>query len=82
MEKKLNNKGFADDGILSLMDNLLKDKNPNGLSGISFCTISMKRGLASQFNLSGNKKMTALLIEADKKYPEVKKFLISIMSND
>jgi len=82
LEKKLNNKGFADDGILSLMDNLLKDKNPNGLSGISFCTISMKRGLASQFNLSGNKKMTALLIEADKKYPEVKKFLISIMSND
>jgi len=82
LEKKLNNKGFADDGILSLMDNLLKDKNPNGLSGISFCTISMKRGLASQFNLSGNKKMTALLIEADKKYPEVKKFLISIMSNN
>lgn len=82
LEKKLNNKGFADDGILSLMDNLLKDKNPNGLSGISFCTTSMKGGLASQFNLSGNKKMTALLIEADKKYPEVKKFLISIMSNN
>lgn len=80
LERKLNNKGFADDGILALMDNLLKDKNPNGLNGVSFCTTNMKKGLSSQFNISGNKKMTNLLIEADKKYPEVKNFLMDIMS--
>lgn len=80
LERKLGNKGFADEGILASMDNLLKDKNPDGLGLISFCTPSMKGGLASQFEISGNKRMTNLLIEANKKYPEVKKFLMDIMS--
>lgn len=81
LERKLNNRGFADEGILAVMDHLLKDKNPNGLpSSLSFCTPSMKGGLASQFNISGNKKVTKILIDADKKYPGVKKFLIDLMN--
>lgn len=79
LDRKLKNKGFADGGILASMDLLLKDKNPNGIGALNFRTSNMKGGLASHFNLSGNKKMTSLLIDADKKYPEVKKFLIDIM---
>jgi hypothetical protein len=79
LDRKLKNKGFADGGILASMDLLLKDKNPNGIGALNFRTSNMKGGLASHFNLSGNKKMTSLLIDADKKYPEVRKFLIDIM---
>lgn len=79
LDRKLKNKGFADGGILASMDLLLKDKNPNGIGALNFRTSNMKGGLASHFNLSGNKKITSLLIDADKKYPEVKKFLIDIM---
>ncbi len=80
LENKLTNKGFSDDGILKIMDDLLKNENPNGVGNVSFCSPAMKSGLASQFNLSGNKKMSSLMLEADKKYPEVKKFIIDLMS--
>lgn len=81
LEKKLNNKGFAEEGILAVMDHLLKDKNPDGLhSSLSFCTPSMKKGLATKFNISGNKKITQILTDGDKKYPEVKNFLLDIMN--
>lgn len=82
LDRKLKNKGFADDGILASMDLLLKDKNPDGIGSLSFCSTSMKGGLASHFNLSGNRKITDLLIDADKKYPEVRKFLIDIMKKN
>ena len=82
LDRKLKNKGFADDGILASMDLLLKDKNPGGIGSLSFCSTSMKGGLASHFNLSGNRKITDLLIDADKKYPEVRKFLIDIMKKN
>ena len=78
LDKKLQNKGFADDGILASMDHLLKDKNPNGLN-LSYKTIGMKGGLADLFKLSGNSKFSRLLIDADKKYPAVKNFLIDLM---
>ena len=81
LERKLNNKGFSDDGILAVMDHLLKDKNPNGLkSPLSFCSSNIKGGLASLFNISGNKKITKTLVDSDKKYPEVKNFLKILMS--
>lgn len=81
LERKLNNKGFSDDGILAVMDHLLKDKNPNGLkSPLSFCSSNIKGGLASLFNISGNKKITKILVDSDKKYPEVKNFLKILMS--
>lgn len=82
LDRKLKNKGFADDGILASMDLLLKDKNPGGIGSLSFCSKGMKGGLASHFNLSGNRKITDLLIDADKKYPEVRKFLIDIMKKN
>lgn len=80
LEAKLNNKGYADGGILNSMDLLLKDKNPDGVGSLSFCSPSMKGGLASKFSISGSKRMTNRLIDADRKYPEVRKFLIEIMS--
>ena len=78
LDKKLQNKGFADDGILASMDHLLKDKNPDGLN-LSYNTLGMKGGLADLFKLSGNSKVSRLLIDADKKYPAVKNFLIDLM---
>ena len=81
LDRKLQNKGFADDGILASMDNLLKDKNPNGLN-ICYNTPGVKGGLANLFEPSGNSKVSRLLIEADKKYPAVKNFLIDIMKKN
>lgn len=80
LNKKLKNQGFADDGILKIMDMLLKDKNPDGLSAFSFSTPNMKGGMAEKFNVSGSRKLSDLLTIADVQYPEVKKFLIQIMT--
>ena len=79
LERKLRNRGFLDEGILASMDNLLKDKNPDGLGDLSFSRQAMKGGLSSHFKLSGNKKMTNILTEADQKYPKVREFLNELM---
>lgn len=82
LEKNLQNKGFADDGILTIMDMLLKIRNPNGLGSLSFSSQNMKGGIASKLNISGNLKITNILNEANQKYPEVKKFLMQIMNKN
>ena len=80
LERKLDNIGFANKGILAIMDDLLIDKNPNvDISSFSFSSPSMKRGLASPMKLDANPKIIKLLRELDKKYPKVREFLSEIM---
>ena len=80
LERKLDNIGFANKGILAIMDDLLIDKNPNvDISSFSFSSPSMKGGLASQMKLDANPKIIKLLRGLDKKYPKVREFLSEIM---
>ena len=80
LERKLDNVGHANNGILTLMDSLLIDKNPNGVGALSFNTPSIKGGMAEGFKLDGNVRLVNLLTQENEKYPKVKEFIEKIMT--
>ncbi|MDO4643897.1 MAG: hypothetical protein Q4A74_08655 [Cardiobacteriaceae bacterium] len=82
LRSKLNNKGHRDKGILEIMNDLLRDKNPNGIGNINFCHTSIKGGLASKFTYIANKKISMILEGGDNQYPYVKRFISDIMKRD
>lgn len=65
-------------GILYNLDSLKNDKNPDNGHVIDFSSEQVKKGLASSYELQGNKKLANKVLEMDDKYPEVKKYLMKI----
>jgi predicted ATP-dependent endonuclease of OLD family len=80
LENKLKNKGFENRGILRNMDDLLMEKNPNGIRVLgSFENKSIKAWMAKQCNILANPKIGEIIKSNDIKYPEVRNFLTKIM---
>ena len=81
--KQIRTKAFSSKGILELCEHEKNLNNPENGADISFVssgnvTNKIKEGLAGLFNLEANKKLQDLLENCNKKYPEVKAFLLEL----
>jgi predicted ATP-dependent endonuclease of OLD family len=78
--KKIENPSMRYLGILDILESLKNERNP--IDGISFSTKEQgfKGGLSNNFNLKGDSASIESVKLYDKKYPEVKKFLVSLVS--
>ncbi|WP_445749245.1 ATP-dependent nuclease [Polaribacter sp.] len=78
LEQKIKAAAFKEKGILYNVDLLKNEHNLEEGVKIDFSGEQAKNGMVSLFNIKGTKKMSELIIEADKKYPEVKKYIEQI----
>lgn len=78
LEQKVKAAAFKEKGILYNVDLLKNEHNLEEGVKIDFSGEQAKNGMVGLFNTKGTKKMSELIIEADKKYPEVKKYIEQI----
>lgn len=78
LEQKVKAAAFKEKGILYNVDLLKNEYNLEEGVKIDFSGEQAKNGMVGLFNIKGTKKMSELIIEADKKYPEVKKYIEKI----
>jgi predicted ATP-dependent endonuclease of OLD family len=78
-QKQVGNISVRYNGVLEIIENLKNQRNPH--LGLNFSTkdSGFKGGISNQFNLKGNPKFIQEVKELDKKYPEVKIFLVNLL---
>lgn len=75
LEQKFKAAAFKEKGILYNIDLLKNEYNLDDGVRIDFSGEQAKNGMVGLFNIKGSKKISELIIQADLKYPEVKRFL-------
>lgn len=78
LEQKVKAAAFKEKGILYNVDLLKNEHNLEEGVQIDFSGEQAKNGMVGLFNIKGTKKISELIIEADIKYPEVKKYIEQI----
>jgi hypothetical protein len=78
LEQKVKAAAFKQKGILYNVDLLKNEQNLEEGIRIDFSGEYAKNGMVGLFNIKGTKKMSELIIKADIKYPEVKKYIEKI----
>jgi predicted ATP-dependent endonuclease of OLD family len=78
LEQKVKATTFKEKGILYNVDLLKNENNPEEGVRIDFSSEHAKNGMVGLFNIKGTKKMSELIIEANIKYPEVRKHIEKI----
>lgn len=78
LEQKVKAAVFKEKGILYNIDLLKNENNLDEGVRIDFSGEQAKIGMVGLFKVKGTKKMIELIIESDKKYPEVKKYIEKI----
>lgn len=79
--KNMANKSLKYNGVLSIINNLKNESNPEVGLNLSTTDSGFKGGLSNLFNIKGNIEMINLMNGFDDKYPEVKNFLLEL-TND
>jgi predicted ATP-dependent endonuclease of OLD family len=78
LEQKVKAAAFKEKGVLYNVDLLKNENNLEEGVRIDFSGEQAKNGMVGLFKIKGTKKMSELITEADKKYPEVKKYIEKI----
>lgn len=78
LEQKVKSAAFKEKGILYNIDLLKNENNLEEGIKIDFTGEQAKNGMVGLFNIKGTKKISEILIGADTKYPEVKRYLEKI----
>ena len=78
LEAKVKAAAFKEKGILYNIDLLKNENNPEEGIKIDFTGEQAKNGMVGLFQIKGSKKMSEMIINADIKYPEVKKYIEKI----
>lgn len=80
LEAKLNANSTKLKGILELTNQLKDDLNPNEGQNININSENFKVGIANNYKLQGNKKLSERMIELNLKYPFIQEYLKKIMN--
>ena len=78
IKSKLEANSFKEKGILYNFDLVKNETNPTDGHLIDFTNDAVKKGVAEIFNLKANKSRSDKMMQLDKKYPEVKRYLEKI----
>lgn len=80
--RKIENLSLRAKGILQIIDDEKNIKNPEKGLTLSITGSGFKGGMSNLFDLKGNHTFVKEVLELDKKYPAVRKFLCRITKND
>lgn len=78
LEAKVKAAAFKEKGILYNIDLLKNENNPDEGVKIDFTGEQAKNGMVGLFQIKGAKKISEMILNADVKYPEVKKYIEKI----